>query len=294
MTIYINDLSFEGGKGLIADWEKVKEFDSLLRALLSISSVTILAPKNIWDIPIGGFDVKRKQMTDGSKVGTVYGSFLGDIFKKFKPTIEDGYFFSMDKKMTKYSSSVGMAVIEGRPVVSITFDDCFKVEELKGWFKDQVEAKPTQESVLNLFEGVDKSRFVCLTDVSVCLLKNPINEPMWNREVSEQILKGQDLIHLSSAERLEKLRYFGALVAEANGWTFNKSISRLNKTDGHLRFIYDSHRNYTAYETAYLCIDLEGPDVCFELCDKSGNHLGQISWDNKRKPAKADHGIKVK
>lgn len=70
--------------------------------------------------------------------------------------------------------------------------------------------------------------------------------------------------------------------------------SKFSPTIGQLRYIFDSSLFYVNYPIAYLSIDLEGPELAFEVCNKKGKHQGECSWDGKMKKPKKNHDIKVK
>ena len=291
MEVYLNDLSFYIDTDLMSDWDKIVKFKELLDDLRSIG-VSIIAPSNVWSIPVGGYNLTTKEMSSGGKVPNEHHLFLQQIFKIFNSNATGEPVFSETKDMALSSPSVGKAVVEGSLVISLLLDAKYKVEEVTGWLK-KVGCDPCSESVRNLYDKNERKNFIFLTDLSKCRTKDPVKDPMWNVEVSRRIIQDEKFIELPSDERMQKLIHFGRIIAEVNGWRYNKQISDLNTNREHKRFIFDSTSNFTGYRTAYISIDLEGPEVCYELCNNKGNHLGEISWDGKRKEAKSNHGIKA-
>ena len=133
-----------------------------------------------------------------------------------------------------------------------------------------------------------------LADISACRKYNPLESPMWNKEVSKKLLEGVDFINQDPKARQGLLYHHGKIIAEVNGWTYNDELSKLNSNSGQLRYIFDSSLSFVEHPTAYLSLDMEGPDLAFELCDKRGKHKGECSWDGKMKEPKENHDIKLK
>jgi hypothetical protein len=92
-----------------------------------------------------------------------------------------------------------------------------------------------------------------------------------------------------------KERYitYGRKVAELNGWIYNHRVSAMNSTDKKRRIVFDSRRLFTGYKTTYLSIDMEGPDLCFELCDRHGYHLGEVDRYGNVSNPEQHHNLKV-
>ena len=108
-----------------------------------------------------------------------------------------------------------------------------------------------------------------------------------------ELLKGVDFINADTKKRQGLLITYGRIVAEMNGWRYDQNISKLNQNPGQLRFIFSSD-NFVDYATVYLSLDMEGPDLAFELCDKRGRHQGEYSWNGTHKEPKMKHDIRVK
>ncbi|MCQ2256412.1 MAG: hypothetical protein MJZ41_00290 [Bacteroidaceae bacterium] len=292
MDVYLNDISFICDNDIRDEWGKIKIFNELLKELASTFNASIVARKDIWSISICNYNIVTKINTKGTSISSEQHRYLHEIFKKFISRTDGKPLFSLDEDMNNCSSSVGKAAEEGRLVISFTFDDRFKNDAINGWLmlKDSL---PIKSYVDNLYDKRRTDNFKYLADISKCNKLNPIESPMWNVDVARMTLQNVDFINVSQKERMSKLISYGKIIAEINGWTYNDKISKLNTTNDHIRYIFDSGTNFTNYPKAYLCIDLEGPEVCYELCDKKGHHKGEISWDGKQKEEKKNHGIEV-
>lgn len=274
MTIYLNDLSLEGGKGLLEDWEQFKAFSELIDELSRKGQVSLIAPKDLWNKPLGGIDVPSKTLADGSPIPADQGNFVHQIYRKFRTKTQGEPLFSENEDMTVTSSSVGLAAECEAPVISITFDNRYAKEKLKGWLKSAGK-EVSRASVDNLFSGsANNYRFI--TDWSKCRLIDPRKQPLWNQSIVKEILAGVDFISGSKEEKRERFIRYGREVAELNGWIYNKRVSSMNSSASQKRIVFDSEIHFTGYEICYLSIDLEGPDLCFEICNKRGKHLGEV------------------
>lgn len=291
MTIYLNDLSLNGGKGLLEDWDKFKAFNSLIDELIRIGQVSLVAPKDLWNKPLGGVNVAAKTKSDGTSLPDDQGNFVHQVYRKFKPKTQGEPFFSEDKDMAVVSSSVGEAAVCGAPVISITFDDLYAKEKLEGWLK-QTGNDTFKISINNIFSGSTKN-LTFITDLTQCRLINPQKNPLWNQSVIQELLRGVDFISGSTDEKKGRFTIYGHKVAECNGWIYNKRISTMNTTKNKKRIVFDSQRLFTGYAISYLCIDLEGPDLCFELCDKHGYHLGEVDRNGDVSEPEQHHNLIV-
>lgn len=291
MTIYLNDLSLAGGQGLLEDWDKFIAFNDLIDELIRIGQVSLVAPKDLWSMPLGGVNVTTKTKSDGTPLPNDQGIFVQLVYRKFKPKTQGEPLFSETEDMAVASSSVGEAANNGAPVVSITFDEHYAQEKLEGWLK-LAGNDAVKKDVNNIFSGSAKN-LTFITDLTQCRLKNPQKEPLWNQDVVQKLLKGVDFISGSAEEKRQRFIDYGRKVAEFNGWVYNKRVSTLNTSSQKKRIVFDSHRLFTGYAISYLCIDLEGPDLCFELCDKHGYHLGEVDRNGVVSEPEQHHNLKV-
>ena len=290
MTIYLNDLSLTGGKGLLEDWDRFKAFSELIDELIRVGQVSLVAPRELWSLPLGGADVASKTMHDGTRLSGDQGNFVHQVYRKFKPKTQGEPFFAEDKDMTVVSSSVGTAAVCGAPVISITFDERYAKERIEGWLKQAGKETTLEAVVNNIFEGSEKN-LTFITDLTQCRLKNPQKEPLWNQDVVQEILKGVDFVSGSKEEKKKLYITYGRKVAQLNGWIYNHKVSLMNSTPKKQRFVFESHRLFTRYKNSYLCIDMEGPDLCFELCDRHGYHLGEVDRFGKVSDPEQHHNL---
>ena len=291
MTIYLNDLSLTGGKGLLEDWDKFNAFNDLIDELIRIGQVSLVAPKDLWSKPLGGANVASKTKSDGTPLPNDQGNFVQQVYRKFKPKTQGEPLFSEAKDMAVASSSIGEAAENGAPVVSITFDDHYAQEKLEGWLK-LAEKDAVKAAVNNIFSG-SANNLSFITDLTQCRFKNPQQAPLWNQGVVQEILNGVDFISGTKEEKRQRFIDYGRKVAEFNGWIYNRRVSTLNTTAQKKRIVFDSQRLFTGYAISYLCIDLEGPDLCFELCDKHGNHLGEVDRNGVVSDPEQHHNLTV-
>lgn len=290
MTIYLNDLSLTGGN-LLEDWDKFKAFNKLIDELIRIGQVSLVAPKDLWSIPLGNVDVASKTMNGGTQLPEDQGNFVHQVYRKFKLKTQGEPLFAEDEDMTVTSSSVGEAAVCGAPVVSITFDERYAKEKLDGWLK-LVDEETKKTCVNNIFSGSARN-LTFITDLTQCRLKNPQREPLWNQGVVQEVLKDVDFVNGSKEEKKERYIRYGYRVAELNGWFYNRRVSAMNTTSKKKRIVFDSQRLFTGYPVSYLSIDLEGPDLCFELCDKRGYHLGEVDRNGTVSEPEQHHNLTV-
>ena len=291
MTIYLNDLSLGGGKGVLEDWDKFKAFGELIDEMISIGRVSLIGPKDLWQKPLGGMDVPSKILADGTPIPFDQGNYVHQVYGKFRPKTDGEPLFSETENMAVYSSSVGEATVNSAPVISITFDNRYVKEKLEGWLKNDGK-NAVKASVKNLFSGSTKN-LTNITDLTQCRLKNPQKEPLWNQGVVQELLKCVDFVSGSKEDKRERYITFGCKVALLNGWMYNRKVSAMNTTDNQKRVVFDSEKLFTGYKICYLSIDLEGPDLCFELCDRNGCHIGEVDrYGNVSNPAQ-HHNLNV-
>lgn len=293
MNIYLNDLSLQSDKSVIENMPFIIGFKQLIENLSSMSNITFRASRSLWNTPISGFNVMTGECSKGTIIPHEYATLLQALYSKFSPTVVNDFpYFSGTKDMNEKSPSVGTACVESSPVISFIFDEKYKADTISGWLQKNEKEVSTAE-VNNIFK--DKpSIYKCLADINICRGYNPLENPMWNKELSEKLLEGIDFISQDAKSRQGLLYKYGKMVAEANGWTYNEEISKLNSNSGQLRYIFDSSLSFVEYPIAYISIDMEGPDLAFELCDKRGKHKGECSWDGKIKKPQQYHDIKVK
>lgn len=271
----------------------IQNFMKLTEDLSSVGNIGLYASCHLWETPISGFNVKTGKCISGEVVPYEYATLLKTLYGKISPNVPDALpYFSETKDMKIKSSVVGTACTESSPIISFTFDGRYATDTLSGWLQ-QNEKTIAAAEVNNIYEK-KASNFMYLADISICREYNPLENPLWNKDISKKLLEDVDFIKQDAKARQGLLYHYGKIIAEVNGWTYNDEISKLNSNSGQLRYIFDSSLSFVEYPIAYISIDMEGPDLAFEVCDKRGHHKGECSWDGKMKEPKENHDIKVK
>lgn len=294
MIAYLNDWSLASGKGVVANWDKIMLFADLMRELAQKCGVEVHAPSNLWQMPLAGLNVTTgetaiendKSMTADNK------NFLRSIFHKIHGDVAGLPCFSEKNDMSNPSSSLGRAVTEKVPALSFCFDDLYAKDSIDGW-QQRTDGAVSKGAVVNIYDKKPENyrHFANLTEVAHI---NPQKTPLWNTELVKEFMKDVNFVNVDNKRRQSMLIKYGRKVAEMNGWCYDEKITKLNQNSGQLRYVFSSTDHFTDFPTAYLSIDMEGPDLGFELCDKNGNHKGEYSWDGGNKPPKDHHGIRVK
>lgn len=293
MDVCLNDWSLASDNDILANWEAVLNFRKLLYDLEEKGNARFLAPSNLWDMSVSGYDIRKGCKTDGTTIDHDKRSLLLTLFGKFSCQLDGFPIAGIDDTMAQPSSSIGHATAELHPVLSCTFDDTYKKDTLKVWLKENENSEPSKEEVTNLFEE-KPDNYQFFADTSACREIDPLENPMWNVELVREYLEGKGFIRLDAQERSSRLKKYGKIVAEMNGWAYDDRVSKLNNNKGQMRDIFSSAFAFTSYPTAYLSIDMEGPDLAFELHDRNGKHKGERAWDGKKKEPKKHHDIRIK
>lgn len=294
MRAYLNDWSLASVKDVFSNWERIKVFQELVDELSGKCGLEILAPRNLWDIPFSGCDLRTSStnLPAESKLPSEQFLFLKSIYKRMSPAVEGMPLFSESEDMSNPSSSVGHAASMCVPVLSFTFDGKYITDSIPGWLQTD-KATKGEGSVANIYEKKPEN-YNHFADLSLCRHLDPLSKPLWNCELVGAFLKDVDFVNVDIKSRQGMLIKYGRIVAEMNGWRHNPYISSLNKSEKHLRYIFDSSYHFVDFPVAYLSLDMEGPDLAFELCDKRGHHQGEYSWNGTHKEPKMKHDIRVK
>lgn len=293
MKAFLNEWSLSSANDVFANWDKIKAFQELVDELMGRCCLEIIAPRNLWDIPLSGCDLRvmSTNLPSDIHVSVEQWQFMKSIYKKMNPAVEGLPFFSEKEDMSNPSSSIGRAANEQRPAMSFAFDECYATDKIKGWLLVDGDTACEHE-VMNVYES-KTNNYIYFADISQCRHLDPLLTPLWNIDLVACFLDAVDFVNVDSKQRQSMLITYGKIVAEMNGWRYNREISSINKSSGKLRVVFDS-TNFVKYNIAYLSLDMEGPEPAFELCDKQGRHKGEYSWDGKKKEPKDNHGIKVK
>lgn len=295
MIVYLNDWSLANTKGVAENWGKIRLFADLMEDFAQKCGVEVHAPSNLWQLPLAGLNVTtgETEIENDKRLSADNKNYLRSIFHKIHVDVAGLPFFSEKGDMSNPSSSMGRAATENVPALSFCLDDeSYAKDCIDGW-KQDTDGAVSEGSVVNIYEKkAENYRF--FVDLTAVKHKNPLETPLWNTALVNELLKDVDFVKVDSKRRQSMLIEYGRKVAEMNGWCYDEKITKLNQNAGHLRYIFSSADNFTDYQTAYLSLDMEGPDLGFELCDRKGVHKGEYSWNGGHKDPKDHHGIRVK
>lgn len=126
--------------------------------------------------------------------------------------------------------------------------------------------------------------------------KKAEEDPLWNRALTvaylDKVSCKDDLRFSTTEEKQAYLIEHGTMIARLNGWEEHKKLSAKNSSGGRIRKIFYSKE--FRHKNTYLCIDLEHPDLRFELCNHKGKHLGEYKHTGEQTGgASSDHNIEV-
>jgi len=294
MIAYLNDWSLASAKGVRENWGKIQLFADLMKELAQKCGVEVHAPSNLWQIPLAGFNVTTGEtvIENDKKLSTENKNYLRSLFHKMHGDVTGLPYFSEKNDMSNPSSSMGRAVTENIPALSFCFDDCYAIDRIDGW-QQGMDGTVSEGSVVNIYEKKAEN-YSFFADLTCVKHLDPLKTPLWNTALAEELLKDVDFVKVDTKRRQSMLIEYGRKVAEMNGWCYDEKITKLNQNPGQLRYIFSSTDNFTDHPTAYLSLDLEGPDLGYELCNKNGEHQGEYSWKGDHKDPKDHHGIKVR
>ena len=295
MIAYLNDWSLASAKGVLENLGKIQVFADLMKELAQKCGVEVHAPSNLWQIPLAGFNVTTGEsvIENDKKLSAENKNYLRSIYHRIHGDVTGLPFFSEKNDMSNPSSSMGRAVTENVPALSFCLDgNGYAKDSIDGW-KQGIDGAVSKGSVMNIYEKKAEN-FRFFVDLFAVKHKNPLETPLWNTALVSELLKDVDFVNVDNKRRQSMLIEYGRKVAEMNGWCYDEKITKLNQNAGQLRYVFSSTDHFTDYQTAYLSLDMEGPELGFELCDKNGNHKGEYSWKGTHKDPKDHHGIRVK
>lgn len=294
MKAYLNDWSLASNKGVLENLGRIRLFADLMKELALKCGVEVHAPSDLWQMPLAGFNVTTGETAIGNdkNLSKEHKNFLRSIFHKMHGDVKGLPCFSEKNDMSNPSSSLGRAVTEGIPALSFSFDERYAKDSIKGW-QQGMDGSVSEGSVMNIYDKKPEN-YRHFADLTAVAQMNPLETPLWNTELVKEFMKDVNFVNMDSKRRQSMLIKYGGKVAEMNGWCYDEKITKLNQNSGQLRYVFSSTDHFTGYKTAYLSIDVEGPDLGFELCDKNGNHKGEYSWNGTHKDPKDHHGIKVR
>lgn len=294
MIAYLNDWSLASGKGVVANWDRIVLFADLMKELAQKCGVEVHAPSNLWQMPLAGLNLTTGEtaIENDKRLTAENKNFLRSIFHKIHGDVAGLPCFSEKNDMSNPSSSLGRAVTENVPALSFCFDYRYAKDSIDGW-QQGTDGAVSKGVVVNIYDKKPEN-YRHFADLTAVAHMNPQKTPLWNTELVKEFMKDINFVNVDNKRRQSMLIKYGRKVAEMNGWCYDEKITKLNQNPGQLRYIFSSTDHFTDFPTAYLSIDMEGPDLGFELCDKNGNHKGEYSWDGGNKPPKDHHGIRVR
>lgn len=294
MIAYLNDWSLANNMGVMMNLGRIRLFADLMKELAQKCGVEVHGPSNLWQIPLAGFNVTTGEtvVDNDKKLSAENKNYLRSIYHRIHGDLTGLPYFSGKNDMSNPSSSMGRAVKEGAPALSFCFDDRFAKDRIDGW-QQAADGSVSEGSVVNIFEKKAEN-FQFFVDLTGVKHLDPLETPLWNTEFAAELLKDIDFVNVDNKRRQSMLIEYGRKVAEMNGWCYDERITKLNQNAGQLRYVFSSTDNFTDHPTAYLSLDMEGPDLGFELCNKKGDHKGEYSWNGSHKDPKDHHGIRVK
>ena len=293
MIAYLNDWSLASTKGVFENLGKIRLFDDLMKELAQKCGVEVHAPSTLWQIPFAGINVATGEtaIENDKKLSAENKNYLRSIYHRIHGDVAGLPCFSEKNDMSNPSSSMGRAATENVPALSFCFDDKYSKDRIDGWQEE--DGVVSEGCVVNIYEKKAEI-FRLFADLTSVTHKDPLKTPLWNAALVEELLKDVDFVNVDNKRRQSMLIEYGCKVAEMNGWCYDEKITKLNQNSGQLRYIFSSTDHFTDYATAYLSLDMEGPDLGFELCNKNGEHQGEYSWNGSHKDPKNHHGIRVK
>lgn len=294
MIAYLNDWSLASGKGILENFGKIQVFADLMKELAQKCGVEVHAPSNLWQIPLAGFNVTTGEtvIEKDKNLSAENKNYLRSIYHRMHGDATGLPCFSEKNDMSNPSASMGRAATEHVPALSLCFDDKYAKDRIDGW-QQGADGTVSEGSVVNIYEKKAEN-FQYFADLTGVKHLDPLETPLWNTALVNELLKDVDFVNVDNKRRQSMLIEYGRKVAEMNGWCYDEKITKLNQNAGQLRYIFSSTDHFTDYATAYLSLDMEGPDLGFELCNKNGEHKGEYSWNGSHKDPKDHHGIRVK
>ncbi len=316
MHVFINDLSINPPGVTIQDnWhllDSVMDISFKLKEEYLLEKVRV--PNNFMETPIANSnsinDFIASEEIDYQLKSLLY-DFLANRVEEIDEEIKQELEKAQGEKVfyTYYSGlssdMLTEAYVMQAPVLSFATSGLFQTDHLHAQLRILTEAgnETTKNIALNnIFNSqsitfhtpflVDWKHKITFRGTTW----NPIVDPIWNKSTSNTIatINFPQSISQKIDKKAELFRV-GTIVAEMNGWVFDKKISAINKNDGQLRFIFRSNNSKRTY---YLSIDFENTYGAFELHDHNGSHLGEIDFLGTHPPRHQDgkgyHDIKIK
>lgn len=292
METVLNDLSLLSANNTREHWDVFCQFYELTKFMASYGYTKIRCSKTLSNSYICGIKVadslnlsEEDQPTNSRK--QLISELYNDVFDHtLEEDAEIPKFVLDDNKQKSYFLS--FAAINTLPFISFSFEDVYKKSQLSG----KIGSKSYKCS--NFFSKSQENIENCLLPFNFCKKIKPIDNPLWNRDMPDAYLKSINKT-VSFKNNEVKMAYIiahCAHIAKLNGWSYRSDLSAKNTTKKKKRVIFYSQ--YFKQQNAYLSIDMEHPDLRFELCDKRGHHVGEVkSVDGSIGDREAQHDIKL-
>lgn len=300
MNLFVNDLSLKCSLPLQEHWEFITEFGRLVNKLKEFDIDKISFPKGYKNMSIGGIYWKDCYIKESCPLKDdqrmeLLSLMSSSIYEVKESDIDFNHIFSEDASFDVHSSFLGNSFTMDNPVVSFTFKDIYKKQSIAGYYKKLPTNHSKRAEVRNLYDAASISP---LSTVSFkkCKTIKPENFPLWNSPDTIRYIRKighkDDITFTTTEEKQAYLIKHGTVIALLNGWKEDTIRTNKNRSPQKIRKIFYSAK-FKQTDT-YLCIDMEHPDIRFELCNHRGIHLKEIKYTGETTgSAKTDHNIKV-
>lgn len=282
MTLTINDLSLYGGSNDKKGWATFHTFYSLLLALKKAGVDRFISSPDFYQHTICGYGISS--MLYVANPSNPLEHSLCMMLSRFREMItitneitQSEFVLSSNSKLR--SRNLAEANYCAYAAVSACFNSMFACSPLTGSIiSGNAQSQPA--SITNIYED-DPRNYTVIVGPNLAYSHNPLSEPLWNTAANTAYMNAirNDFAKRVSGTVEDKraaLLEYGKVIAQMNGWVFYPTLSKRNSTSEHKRVIFYSH--YFSDQNAYLCIDLENPALCFELCDHNGRWINEYGW----------------
>ena len=292
METVLNDLSLRSTNNDMGHWNVFIKFYELIEFLRRFGYSKVLCEKNVHNSEICGIRIADSFLISFqdkivSERRKLIASLYQNVFSKQLDFADDFKPFRIEANGLE-SKSLAKAVYDALPAVSFTFDDCYASTPLYGSLHG------VTKTCANLYASDQNGLLASLVPLKDCKKLNPERNPLWNKKMTEAYLGSFQprTSFLDANEKMAYIREHCTQVALLNGWVVQKDLSKLNSSAGQKRIIFYS--DAFLHQNTYLSIDWEHPDLRFEMCDKRGNHLGELQVKTgKMGEPDFGHNIKV-
>lgn len=298
MYAFLNDISISPEGVLRKDnWSLLQTVMNIVSDLRRFKIESLRVPKEFMEMPIASshsirFYLDHSYTSLDSDQRTRLYDFVGNLLDERDATISKAIAPFEERSLPEVnlygepSALLTEAHLLEFPIVSFPSDVIFTVPQLEAELhtlsiNDTIGTM--QISLPNFYDTSESFQSHAKFLVSILHFAifpdgqwNPQQQPIWNEQTAT-LLTGMSFpqsIHGRLEKKAELIRV-GGLVAELNGFVYDRDVSDKNRSGQHLRRIY---RSVYGSKTAYLSIDFEKASGCFELLDHRGVHLREITF----------------